>query len=175
MKSKLLTLNHSLLFLCASMYLGTGLSLIFFSFPGAADLTVDNYYQQFVPQVTAATHFFTYMTIVMIACAGVMIWSEWKTEERWEPIAVLVAIFAVTALTEWEILPVNEEMASHIQDPARLKVVLDQWLSLNRLRVSIWCVQWAIMMFWFYRWTVRAKLDARPAAAAFSSVASTTT
>ena len=33
MKAKLLIANHMLLFLCASMYLGTGASLVLFSFP----------------------------------------------------------------------------------------------------------------------------------------------
>lgn len=157
MKIKLLSLNHSLLFLCASMYLGTGLSLILFSFPTADQLTVDNYYMQFVPQVTAATKFFTYMTMVMLACSAIMIWSEWKTPQRWVPIVVLVAILVVTGLTKWVIFPLNDEMAAHITDPARLKVVLGEWMNLNKLRVSIWCVQWACMMYWFYHWAVRGK------------------
>jgi hypothetical protein len=156
-KIKLLTLNHTLLFLCASMYLGTGLSLILFSFPTADQLTVDNYYMQFVPQVTAATHFFTYMTMVMLACAAIMIWSEWKTRQRWVPIVVMLAILVVTGLTKWVIFPLNDEMAAHITDPARLPVVLGEWMNLNKVRVSIWCVQWACMMFWFYRWAVRGK------------------
>lgn len=157
MKIKLLTLNHCLLFLCASMYLGTGLSLVFFSFPSADQFTVDNYYAQFVPQVTAATHFFTYMTIVMLASSALMIWSEWKTTERWVPVTVMVAIIAVTALTRWGIFPLNDEMASHITDPARLQLVLGKWLNLNKVRVSIWCLQWACMMYWFLAWALRGK------------------
>lgn len=157
MKTQLINLNHCLLFLCASMYLGTGLSLVLFSFPSADKFTVANYYDQFVPQVTAATHFFTYMTIVMIACAAVMIASEWKTAERWIPIAVLVAIIAVTALTRYGIFPLNDEMATHIKDQARLQLVLGKWLQLNKVRVSTWCAQWALMMLWFYQWSLRGK------------------
>jgi len=156
-KIKLLTLNHALLFLCASMYLGTGLSLILFSFPTADQLTIDNYYMQFVPQVTAATQFFTYMTMVMLASAAIMIWSEWKTPQRWVPIVVMVGILAATGLTKWVIFPLNDEMAAHITDPARLQVVLGEWMNLNKVRVSIWCVQWACMMYWFYHWAVRGK------------------
>lgn len=157
MKTKLLMLNHSLLFLCTSMYLGTGWSLVLFSFPTAGELTTDNYYMQFVPQVTAATHFFTYMTIVMMVCAAIMIWSEWKTRERWVPIVVMLGILAATGLTKWVIFPLNDEMASHITDAARLPVVLGEWMNLNRVRVSIWTVQWACMMFWFFQWAVRGK------------------
>lgn len=157
MKTRLLTLNHALLFLCASMYLGTGWSLILFSFPMAPQLTPDNYYLQFVPQVTAATKFFRYMTIVMMVCAAMMIWSEWKTAQRWVPIVVMIAILAVTGLTIWAIFPVNDEMAGRIADADRLRVVLENWMTLNKVRVSIWTVQWACMMYWFYHWAVRGK------------------
>ena len=69
----LFILNKALLFACVSMYFGTGWSLVLFSFPGAMDLTPDNYYNQIVPQFTAATAFFTYMTWVMIFCCIVFI------------------------------------------------------------------------------------------------------
>ena len=74
--SSWLILDASVLLLCASMYLGTGWSLALFSFPGRAELTVDNYYDQFVPQVTRATRFFTWMTTVMIGTAIVLIVAE---------------------------------------------------------------------------------------------------
>ncbi|WP_010099432.1 hypothetical protein [Burkholderia ubonensis] len=67
MSGRLLIANHAFLLLCASMYLGTGASLVLFSFPVAPQLTTDNYYLQFVPQVTAATAFFTVMTKLMLA------------------------------------------------------------------------------------------------------------
>ncbi len=149
MKDKLLTTNHAVLFLCTSMYLGTGWSLALFSFPGAPDLTVDNYYMQFVPQVTAATKFFTYMTMLMIALAGVMVWSEWKTAYRWIPIVVLLGVVVATGLTMWKILPLNELMANHITDPSQLADVLRRWMGFNRIRVGLWTVQWAAMMTYF--------------------------
>lgn len=157
MKTKLLTLNHALLFLCASMYLGTGWSLILFSFPIAPQLTPDNYYLQFVPQVDAATRFFTYMTMVMLACAAIMIWAEWKTPQRWVPIAVLLGSLAATGLTMWVIFPLNEEMARHITDAGRLKQVLDEWMNLNNVRVGIWTFQWVCMMYWFSHWAGRGR------------------
>jgi hypothetical protein len=157
MRTKLLTLNHIVLFVCASMYLGTGWSLVLFSFPISDQLTPDNYYLQFVPQVTAATHFFTYMTMVMMICAAVMIWSEWHTPQRWVPVLVVLGVLGATGLTKWVIFPLNDEMAGHITDAVRLKQVLGEWMNLNRVRVSIWSVQWVCMMYWFFHWSVRGR------------------
>jgi hypothetical protein len=148
-KHKLLVLNHSLLFLCASMYLGTGWSLVLFSFPVASQLTPATYYLQFVPQVEAATRFFTYMTMVMLACGIVMTISEWKTRYRWLPVVVLVGIVAATLLTTQFILPLNAQMKAGIADQATLDAVLARWMSLNRVRVGLWSVQWAAMMIFF--------------------------
>lgn len=149
MKTRLLIASFALLFLCASIYLGTGLSLVLFSFPIAPKLTPENYYMQFVPQVHAATQFFTYMTTLMIALAILMLVTEWRTKLRWVPIAVLAGVIAATALTVWVIFPYNEEMASGIKDSGRLAVVLGKWMMLNRIRVAIWVVQWLAMMAYF--------------------------
>lgn len=157
MKGRLLILNHAFLFLCASMYLGTGGSLILFSFPVAPQLTPDNYYLQFVSQVEAASEFFTVMTKLMIASGIVMLISEWRNGTRWVPIVVLLAVGAATALTLIWIFPYNEEMAGHIRDPQRLQQVLGEWMQLNRIRTALWCVQWAAMMCYFARWTYRAR------------------
>jgi hypothetical protein len=40
---------------------------VLFSFPGRSRLTVDNYYDQFVPPVERATRFFTWWTVLMMA------------------------------------------------------------------------------------------------------------
>ncbi len=157
MKRTLLTLNHAVLFLCTSMYLGTGGSLVLFSFPVEPKLTPDNYYLQFVPQVQAATHFFTYMTMLMIALAIVMSISEWRTKLRWVPIVVLLGVLAATGLTMSMIFPLNDEMAKGITDSARLHEVLGRWMSLNRVRVGIWVVQWASMMVWYGYWAKKAR------------------
>jgi hypothetical protein len=47
-----LTTNHIFLFLGTLTYLGTGWPLILFSIPLASKLCRDNYYKQFVPQVS---------------------------------------------------------------------------------------------------------------------------
>jgi hypothetical protein len=149
-KKTLLGLNHSLLFLCTSMYLGTGWSLLLFSFPGAAELTPDNYYLQFVPQVTAATKFFTYMTMVMLATAFIMLIAEWRSYRRWFPIGVLLGVILATALTIIYIIPYNEQMAAGIKDPLVLQEVLAKWMRLNVIRVSLWTLQWLCMMTYFF-------------------------
>jgi hypothetical protein len=169
---KLLILNHSLLFLCTSMYLGTGWSLLLFSFPIAPELTPSTYYLQFVPQVHAATHFFTYMTAVMIVFALVMLVAEWRTGFRWVPAVVLAGVLAATGLTLKFILPYNAEMAARITDPVHLTAVLGKWMALNRVRVSLWTIQWLAMMIYFavmtfrYKELIRARKLAVPGPAA---------
>jgi DMSO reductase anchor subunit len=165
MKDILLAINHSFLFLCVSMYLGTGGSLILFSFPVVPQLTVDNYYLEFVPQVTTATAFLTWMTALMSAAGLVMAAAEWHHRLRWVPILVLLAITAATTLTLVALEPLNNEMASHITDPARLAAVLNRWMMLNRIRVTLWCVEWAAMMYYFATKYLAAAAPSSPVAA----------
>lgn len=157
MKERLLIANHVFLLLCASMYLGTGGSLVLFSFPVAAQLTPDNYYLQFVPQVQAATEFFTTMTRLMLASGAVMLVTEWRQPTRWVPIVVLLGVLAATAVTIRWILPLNALMAGHIQDATELHRVLDEWMQLNRIRVGLWCVQWAALAWYFAHWARRGR------------------
>jgi hypothetical protein len=138
--------NFALLFLCASMYLGTGWSLALFSFPIASRLTISTYYLEFVPQVQAATHFFTYMTSLMLLCTIIMARIEWRTPERWVPVTVLAAIVLATALTMTVIFPLNQAMAAGITDDRLLRSVLSRWMTLNWVRVALWTVEWASLM-----------------------------
>ena len=154
---KLFTLNKVILFACASMYFGTGWSLVLFSFPVAPDLTPNNYYMQFVPQVQAATHFFTYMTMLMMMCCVVFIIEEWKTSIKWYPIIFLVLAILATLLTIYFIFEYNEQMAAGISDPAILKNVLKKWMNLNTIRVSIWTLQWLVMAIYFFRTDLKLK------------------
>lgn len=149
LKRNLLILNNAVLFLCTSIYLGTGWSLVLFSFPIAPQLTVNNYYLQFVPQVTLATRFFTYMTTLMILSAIVMTIAEWKTVLRWVPLIVLVGVVAATGLTIVFILPLNDVMSKGITDPVQLTNTLNEWMFLNQIRVVLWTIQWLSMMIYF--------------------------
>ena len=156
---RLLLLNHVLLLLCCSIYLGTGVSLVFFQLPIEPQLTVDNYYMVFVAPVTGATHFFTYMTILMLISALIMLATEWLSGLRWPPLVVLVAVILATLLTIYVIIPLNNELASHIADAARLKIVLHEWGNLNWLRFALWIVQWAAIAYWFYQLALKARAD----------------
>ena len=148
MHATLIILNDVFLLACCSMYFGTGWSLALFSFPTAKDLTIDNYYDQFVPQVTAATKFFTWMTFAMIAAAVVMTVSEWH-HKLWAPVIVLVGVIVATAVTKVWILPLNAVMAGHIRDPGVLRMTLTRWMAFNRLRVALWTVQWLALATYF--------------------------
>jgi hypothetical protein len=142
-------LDASVLLLCTSMYLGTGWSLVLFSFPSRAQLTVDNYYEQFVPPVVRATRFFTWMTMVMMAAAIVLIIADWHSAYVIAPAVVLAGVIAATALTIKFVFPYNKRMAAHIRDPAELQLVLGKWIRLNWIRVLLWTVQWVAIMTWF--------------------------
>jgi hypothetical protein len=148
--------NAAFLLACVSMYFGTGWSLVLFSFPVAPQLTPANYYMQFVPQVDAATRFFTYMTGAMLASAAVMVWAEWRTGYRWVPLVVFAAVAAATGLTLTLIFPLNHEMSAGITTQARLTFVLDRWMLLNRIRVGIWTVQWLAIVTYFVQKALRA-------------------
>ncbi|NOK09118.1 hypothetical protein [Corallococcus exercitus] len=153
--------NACLLFLCTSMYLGTGWSLILFTFPIAPRLTVDNYYLQFVPQVQAATRFFTWMTAVMLLSSGGLAWRERKTALRWYPLGVLLAVVVATLLTRIFIFPYNDEMAAGITSPERLREVLGAWMRMNRIRVGLWSLQWLLTLGYFVHRVLRAEHPAR--------------
>jgi MFS superfamily sulfate permease-like transporter len=156
---RLLVLNNAVLFLCCAIYLGTGVSLVFFQFPLEPKLTVDNYRLIFVEPVTNATRFFTYMTIVMLFAAAIMLVTEWFSGLRWVPTIVLLAVVASTLLTLIWILPLNDRLAKGIADANELKTTFSSWASLNRVRVSLWAVQWTAMMYYFYNLAVAARAD----------------
>jgi hypothetical protein len=159
MMPRLLVFNHVVLLLCCSIYFGAGVSLVFFQFPLEPKLTVDNYYLMFVEPVTPATQFFTYMTIVMLICAGIMLVTEWFSGLRWVPVVVLLGVVVATVLTIAVIIPLNNELAAHVTDAGRLKTVFGRWADMNRVRVALWAVQWAAMAYWFYRLALTARAD----------------
>ncbi len=66
-------LNAAPPILCCSRDFGTGWSMGLFSFPIRPQITVENDDLPFVPKVTAAATFFTWMTLVMMARAGAAI------------------------------------------------------------------------------------------------------
>ena len=149
MKQQLLVLNHSALFLGTSIYLGTGWSTAIFQFPVMPLLTPENYRLHFIPQIDAATTFFTILVTVMVLTAAIMIWSEWKTGFRWLPIAVLATVVAATCLTVFVIFPVNDALRAGVTEQTMLDDLLARWQTLTWVRVGLWSFEWLAMMFYF--------------------------
>ncbi len=143
-----LVANNLFLLLCVSIYLGTGVSLVLFQYPNADKLTPDNYYDQFVPQVTAATKFFTVVSTLMLISGALMIAFEPVNWERIFPAIVEAAVVAATVLAVFWELPLNKKMAAHIQDQGALDAVLSEWMKINWIRFSLWSVQWVGMVLW---------------------------
>jgi Domain of unknown function (DUF1772) len=133
------------LFLCASMYLGTGWSLALFTLPGRQSMTVDNYYDQIVAPIKRATRFFTGMTIVMIGAAIALIVAEWGSAYILAPIAVLAAVVAATLLTTLVLFRYNRRLKERITDEAELREVLERWAFWNWFRLAFWTSQWVAL------------------------------
>src|SRR4051794_30275523 len=106
--------DATILLLCASIYLGTGVTLALFLFSIAPLLTPETYRAPFVLPVTAATKFFTFMTIVMLAGSILLVIIDWG-EARWLLAgAYALLTVAATVLTIWRIFPYNRRMADGI-------------------------------------------------------------
>jgi hypothetical protein len=149
MNRKLQLLNHSLLFLCASLYLGTGWSIVLFTFPITPQFTVDNYALHFVPQIASATIFFSVVTTLMIVTAAVMFWCERRTPFKWVPAVVLASVCCAASLTMIFIFPVNRAMTEGITDPAALAGYVARWKTLHSVRMAFWTTNWLAVMIYF--------------------------
>jgi hypothetical protein len=149
MKTKLLLLSYAILFGGVSIYFGTGWSTVIFQFPTLPELYVGNYYLHFVPQVAAATGFFTVLVPLMCLLCLVMIKAEWHTGFRWVPIVVLLCIVAASGITYLLIFPINREMATRITDPQQLTVAIGKWVQYTRYRVALWSMEWVTLMYYF--------------------------
>jgi hypothetical protein len=141
--------DASVLLLCASLYLGTGWSLVLFSFPIAPELTPETYYDHFVPQIKRAMTFFTWVTYVMLATGIVLIVAERHSWYLVWPAVALAGVSVSGFLTVKYIFPYNRRMAAGITDAAELRHVLDRWMLLSRVRNWIWTFDWIAVAVWF--------------------------
>ncbi len=157
MKRKLYLLSNSLLFMGVSIYFGTGWSTAIFQFPVMPRMTPENYSLHFIPQIDAATDFFTFLVSLMVTTCLIMIVAERKTRYRWLPIALLLAIVGATCLTYFVIFPVNDVLRAGITDQARLNEVIGRWKVLTTYRVAIWSFEWVLMMSYFASKLYRAE------------------
>jgi len=139
----------ALMLLFASMYLGTGWSLVLFSFPIAPRLTPETYELPFIEPVKHATQYFTWMTVAMLVAAVALLIGEADSEYLWAPIVYLAGVIAATALTMLFIFPYNKELKAGVTDQERLRVLLGKWMRLNVVRTSLWTVQWIAIALYF--------------------------
>lgn len=138
------------LLLFASIYLGTGVTLVFFMFPIQPKLTPETYRAPFVDPVQAATRFFTWMTILMLVGSLALVIIELGEGAYWiAPAAYLALTLASTALTMLAIFKLNAKMAAGITDPADLQVTLTAWRRANTYRASMWALEWIAIAAWF--------------------------
>lgn len=156
---RILLVNHSILFLGCSIYLGAGVFLVLFMLPLEPQLTIDNYYLIFVEPIARATTFFTALTWIMLITGVIMLATEWYSGIKWVPIVVLICVIAAGLITVYLIFPYNNELSARITDPARLRVVFHEWADLSRIRAGFWALEWAAMMYWFYRLALQARQD----------------
>lgn len=149
MKPALYAINNVLLFAAVSIYFGTGWSTVLFQFPVMPELTPQNYALHFIPQIDAATDFFTFLVTLMLVTCGVMIWQEWRTRFRWLPLVLLVLIIGSTCLTVFIIFPVNDVLRAGITEQAELMAVVRRWMNLTWLRAILWSLEWSLMAYYF--------------------------
>jgi hypothetical protein len=149
MKQLLLVINHAYIFFGATLYVGVLWALHFFWFPGWTTLTVDNYYDRFIPPTTIATQFFTIVVPLMFLALVVMIVTEWKTRFRWVAIAALLCLGLATYVGQLHIIPINKILATGIAEQSQLSELLQQWMFLNDIRWVLLTLMWLIMMYYF--------------------------
>jgi hypothetical protein len=158
MKGTLLAFNHAVILWGSTLYVGVLWALRFFWFPSWHHLTVANYYDQFIPQTQAATHFFTYWVPITMVCLCVLAWSERKTRLRWVPWAGLLLLGISTYVGTQHIIPINKFLATHVTDQAVLTDRLEHWMSLNTIRWVSETLAWLLMMYYFI---AKGRLPAR--------------
>jgi hypothetical protein len=142
-------LSCSLLFAAVSIYFGTGWSTAIFQFPVMDQLTPDNYYLHFIPQIDNATNFFTFLVTLIGITGAIMVWGEWRTRYRWLPILVLLLVAGATCLTMFVIFPVNDLLRQGVREQAQLDAIMARWKLLTWARVAIWSSEWTLMMVYF--------------------------
>jgi hypothetical protein len=143
------TIDALVMFAAASLYLGTGWSLVLFQLPDVKTLTPATYAIPFVAPIARAMRFYTVLTYVMIAASIVLIIGEWDTGYVWVPIVYLVLTVAAGQFTRSLIFPLNARMAAGIPDPEEVQKVLAKWAGLSRIRNWAWTAEWLAMAIYF--------------------------
>jgi hypothetical protein len=157
-KSILMVFNNAYIFFGTTLYVGVLWSLHFFWFPTWTTLKVENYYDQFIPQTTAATKFFTIVVPIMFLAHVIMCWKEWKHGKRWISLAALAMLSGATYVGTQHIIPVNKILKGHLTDQAQVTELLQKWMSLNDIRMVLMTSSWLLLMYYFGSKARRADL-----------------
>lgn len=134
--------NLGVLLACVSIYMGVGWFLWVFSFPSAPLITPENAGVVMVPQVAAATRLFTFLVTLMLVCEALLIYQLWRTPFRAFAILAPILLIAATGVHLTFLKPINDEMAQHPPDAARLHDLLIPWVRYNRVKVVLWNLEW---------------------------------
>jgi hypothetical protein len=143
------TLDALFMLACASMYFGTGWSLVLFQLPDVPNLTPSTYAIPFVQPIARAVRFFTPLTYAMTATGGLLVWGEWDTGYVWVPLVFLACTVGAGLLTKYGIFPLNKLMADGIATQDEVNRVLARWARLSRTRTFIWTIEWGAMAAYF--------------------------
>jgi hypothetical protein len=149
MKPKLLAANHAYSMFGTTLYVGVLWALRFFWYPGWRKLKVSNYFDQFVPQTTAATKFFTVVVPLMYLSLATMTVTERKSRLRWVPLGGLTCLSAATYVGQGHIIPINKILAQGVTDQTELEEYLRRWMALNDIRWGLMTTMWLILMYYF--------------------------
>ena len=139
-----------LLLLFASFYLGFGMSMAIFQFPGALERTKpDQFPQRFGGPVKMAVAFLTVWSTLMIIGGLLLTIAEWdEGGYRWGPLVYLIATVVATCITVFVIFPVNRVLNTPTDDAISFRATLARWIRLNLLRTVIWSIEWLAIALW---------------------------
>lgn len=151
MKPILLSLNLIMFWFGTTAYAGVLWALHFFWFPTWRTLRVENYYDQFIPQTTAATRFFTVVVSLMFLSLIIIIVHEWRTRLKWPALAAFLTLGAATFFGTLRILPINHKLKEGATDQAQLTEMLNRWINLNETRFVLLTLLWIILVYYIFR------------------------
>jgi glucan phosphoethanolaminetransferase (alkaline phosphatase superfamily) len=149
MKNTLLNVNHALLMLGTTIYVGVLWALHFFWYPSWENMTVDVVQAHFIGPTSEATKFFTVVVPIMFGCNLVLIWAEWRTRFRWAAIVAILGIIGSTLVGQLLIIPINQTIAKGVAAQAELTPMLQEWMKLNDVRWVMMNVMWLALMYFF--------------------------
>lgn len=151
MKPLFLTLNLIFVWFGTTLYAGVLWSLHFFWFPSWRHLRVATYYEQFVPQTTTATKYFTVVVPIMFLALIILTIHEWSTRLKWLTIAMFMSLAGATFFGTMRIIPINKQLKAGVTDQAQLDQMLGRWIDLNEMRFYLLTLMWFFLVIYVLR------------------------